>query len=171
MNEIGPEELDEHGSGLQALLASQQSLLLSTVSVDGLPEISYAPYVRDEEGAFYIYISELARHTRNLLNKPHAAVLLIRPESESTNLFARERVVFQCRAKEIVRDDKYYDMQLDRLQEKFSEVVGLLRTLPDFHLFALTPEGGQYVVGFGRAFTIDIAEGSLSHLLPDRKNK
>lgn len=170
MSEISGDELAERTRGLRELLASQKTLLLSTVSEANLPEISYAPYGRDEEGVFYIYISELARHTRNLLNKPQASVLFIRPESESPNLFARERAVFQCRTKEIGRDDKLYDIRLDYLQEKFSEVVGLLRTLPDFHLFSLRPESGQYVVGFGQAFTIDVSEGSLSHLLPDRKN-
>jgi len=41
-----------------------RSLLLSTVDEAGLPEISYAPYVQDESGAFWLYLSDLARHTR-----------------------------------------------------------------------------------------------------------
>ncbi|MCW8882038.1 MAG: pyridoxamine 5'-phosphate oxidase family protein, partial [Sedimenticola sp.] len=44
----------------QALIASQQTLILSTVNQHQQPEISYAPFVQDEQGVFYIFVSELA---------------------------------------------------------------------------------------------------------------
>jgi len=40
----------------------------------------------------------------------------------------------------------------------------VLRTLSDFHLFALHPENGRFVVGFGQAFTINVIDGTLCHL-------
>ncbi len=66
-----------------------------------------------------------------------------------------------CLAQKVERNDNLYNEQLNALQNKFGNVVGLLRTLPDFHLFALQPTGGRYIVGFGRAFTIDITNNSL----------
>ena len=120
--------------------------------------------MRDHAGVFYIYVSEMACHTVNLLNNPQASILFIRPESESLNLFARERAVFSCRVKEIARNDEIYTARLNALQDKFGEVVGLLRSLPDFHLFELHPESGRYVAGFGLAFTINVNDGSLSHI-------
>jgi hypothetical protein len=96
-----------------------------------------------------------------LLNNPHASLLFIKSEAESPNLFARERAILNCRAQRIERDDKLYNEQLNTLQNKFGNVVGLLRTLSDFHLFALKPTSGRYVVGFGRAFTIDTTNNSL----------
>jgi len=36
--------------------------------------------------------------------------------------------------------------------------------LSDFHLFALCPESGQYVAGFGRAYTINVEDDTLSPL-------
>ncbi len=159
------ESLTKRAKDLQELLASQQTLLLSTASVNGIPDLSYAPFVRDELGCFYVFISELAAHTANLSSNPQASVMFVRPESESSNLFARERAVFQCEAKEIGRDDNLYGMQLQALQNQFGEIIGVLRSLTDFHLFALNPISGRYVAGFGQAYTINTQEGSLSPLI------
>jgi putative heme iron utilization protein len=165
MSKYTKKELEDFSRACHELIASQQTLILSTASANCVPDISYAPFVRDHAGVFYIYVSELASHTANLLNNPQASLMFIRPESESTNLFARERAVFSCRVKEITRDnDDCYTIRLNALQDKFGEVVSLLRSLSDFHLFALNPENGRYVAGFGRAFTINLCDGSLSHI-------
>lgn len=157
-------DLTERATALQKLLASQQTLLLSTASTTGIPGISYAPFVRDGQGCFYILISELAVHTDNLLSNPQASVMFVRPESESNNLFARERAIFGCTVKEIGRSDDIYQAQLMAMQDQFGEIVGVLRSLSDFHLFALSPESGRHVAGFGQAYTINVKDGSLSPL-------
>ncbi len=164
MSEISKQELEDISSCYQELMALQQTLLLSTASTNGIPDISYAPFVRDDVGAFYIYVSEMACHTVNLLNNPQASILFIRPESESPNLFARERVVLSCSVTEIIRDDAIYHDRIQALQHKFGEVVSVLSSLSDFHLFALQPENGRYVIGFGRAFSINVSDGSLRHI-------
>lgn len=164
MNEISKQELEDLTKRYQELMASQQTLLLSTASAIGVPDNSYAPFVRDHAGVFYIYVSEMASHTANLLNNPQASILFIRPESESGNLFARERAVLNCSVREISRDDTIYADRIQALQEKFGEVVSVLRSLSDFHLFALHPENGRYIVGFGNAFTINVIDGTLLHI-------
>jgi putative heme iron utilization protein len=164
MTEISEQELEDITKRYHGLIASQQTLLLSTASTTGVPDISYAPCVRDHAGVFYIYVSEMACHTVNLLDNPQASILFIRPESVSTNLFARERAVLTCSVKEIMRDDEIYADRIQALQDKFGEVVSALRSLSDFHLFALRPESGRYIVGFGRAFTINVNDGTLCHI-------
>ncbi|MBL6985510.1 MAG: pyridoxamine 5'-phosphate oxidase family protein [Methylobacter sp.] len=164
MSEITKQELEHITQRYQELIASQQTLLLSTASANGVPDISYAPFVRDDAGVFYIYVSDMACHTVNLLNNPQASILFIRPEFESPNLFARERAVLSCSVSEIIRDDATYAERIQALQDKFGEVVSVLRSLPDFHLFALRPENGRYVIGFGRAFRINVNGGSLRHI-------
>ena len=52
------ELLAKRATALQNLLTSQQTLLLSTASVTGIPDISYALFVRDEAGCFYIFIND-----------------------------------------------------------------------------------------------------------------
>ena len=164
MSNVSSEELKRITTEFHELISSQQTLILATVSINNLPQISYAPYVRDQDGAFFIYVSELAQHTENLLKNQRTSVLFIRPESESNNLFARERVVFNCCVEEIKRDDENFESQLQAMQKKFGEVVETLCALPDFHLFAFRPESGRYVAGFGRAFAINVNDWTLSHI-------
>ena len=161
MTEISTQTPEDLSKRYHDLLASQQTLLLSTASVTGVPDVSYAPFVRDNAGVFYIFVSEMACHTANLLNNPLVSILFIRQEAEANNLFARERAVLNCRVQEIVRDDAGYTDHLQDLQDKFGEVVGILRALPDFHLLALHPENGRYVMGFGRAFSVNVNDGTI----------
>ena len=157
MDKSNKDVLEDHTRKYRELIISQQTLLLSTVTGQGEPECSYAPYVRDQHGVFYIYVSELASHTKNMLQKGSASVLFIRPEKEVKNLFARERVVFKCVVNEVQSSDERYDKQLLKMKDKFGETVDLLCSLSDFHLLALTPLNGKYIAGFGQAFSIDLA--------------
>ena len=161
-------ELAAVAEGCQQLIRSHKTLTLSTLSAESHPEISYTPFIRDEEGVFYIFISELAHHTPNLMANPKCSILFAAPESETRNLFARERAFFHCAVKELPRGTKECDAILDAIQNEFGNTVELLRGLPDFHLFALTPTRGQYTVGFGKAFSIH-QDGSLSHIVIDKK--
>jgi heme iron utilization protein len=157
--------LTERENALHKLLASQQTLLLSTASDTGIPEVSYAPFIQDQTGCYYVFISELAAHTNNLLINPRASIMFIRPESESSNLFARERAIFNCTTTKIDRDAECYSTLIKALQNQFGDIVTVLNSLSDFHLFALSPENGRYVAGFGQAYTINTEDGTLSQLL------
>ncbi|WP_027856180.1 HugZ family pyridoxamine 5'-phosphate oxidase [Marinobacterium jannaschii] len=150
------------------LISDRQSLLLATVNCEEAPDISYAPYIRDGQGAFYIFVSRLATHTLNLLHSRRASVLFIREESESRNLFARERLSFRCQVTEITPQDTDYKERLDQMEQQLGNTVAMLRSLPDFHLLCLIPEQGRYVVGFGKAFDVDPKSGELSHIDADR---
>ena len=66
-----------------------------------------------------------------------------------------------CSVKEIIRDDETYNHRIQALLDKFGEVVSVLRSLSDFHSFALHPEIGRYMVGIGRTFTINMNDGFL----------
>lgn len=144
----------------RALIESQHTLLLATSAENGDADISYAPYLYFEN-VFYVYVSELARHTANMLSRRQASAMFIQPENEAANPFARQRLVYDCEVAEIGRDDALYPRLLEMMHSRFGEVVELLRSLPDFHLLALTPRQGQYVAGFGKAFAVDAGSGAL----------
>ena len=148
-------------AGCQQLFASQQSLLLATASIEGLPDISYAPFVRDKRGVFYIYVSELADHTKNLIQNPLASVLFIQPETKANNIFARERMTLQCKVTEIDKNTEIYRQQLASLKKKFGAVVELISSLSDFHMMALQPQSGVYVAGFGKAYPLNFKDNGL----------
>lgn len=141
------------------LIRNQKTLLLASRSEQGDADISYAPYVC-EEFTFYIFVSELAKHTKNLLTHPQASILFIQSEAEANNLFARQRLTLECRVTEIGHNDPIYSKQLAAMELTFRETVSLLRSLSDFHLLALSPERGQFVAGFGQSFAVD-ANGCL----------
>ncbi|MCF6204267.1 MAG: pyridoxamine 5'-phosphate oxidase family protein [Methylococcaceae bacterium] len=161
MTDIDKQEQEEHTQNYQHLIKSQQTLLLATVSSHAEPECSYAPFVTDEHKVFYIFVSELAIHTKNMIETQKASILFIKPEHETKNFFVRERVIFDCIISEIQQNDELYNRQLSQMNDQFGETVELLRSLPDFHLLALTPVKGRYIAGFGKAFMINMTDGSL----------
>lgn len=155
-------------AGCAALIDSQATLSLATVASDGRADISYAPFVRDGQGRFCIFVSALAAHTGNLLREPAASVMLIQPESEASNLFARERLTLRCCAEEVQRGTVDYESILQQMQARFGPLIAQLRSLADFHLLALVPQSGTYVMGFGRAYELDVHSGELRHIDADR---
>ena len=148
----------------RALIASQRRLHLATSNENGDADISYAPYLQ-RDNVFYVFVSRLARHTGNMLRAGQASIMFIQPESEAANPFARQRLMFHCRVAEIGRDDALYVQVLDDLHNRFGETVSVLRSLPDFHLLALTPLQGQYVAGFGKAFRVDAGNGAVGPVM------
>lgn len=138
----------------KSLFESSQSVQLATQGQAG-PEASYAPFIYAEE-ALYIFISQLASHTDNLMRSSTVGVMLIEDEVNSRNPFARNRIMLQCVAKEIQADASGYKSLLLRYREKHGPTVDLLCSLSDFKLFRLTPQQGRLVIGFGRAFTIQM---------------
>jgi putative heme iron utilization protein len=147
----------------RAMRDAFRSVLLSSLSPQGRPEISYAPFVLDDEEAICIYVSELATHTRNLRVNPVASLMFIQDEGEVHNLFARERLVLHCNAEEVMGDA--VPRLLERMEQELGKTVALLRSLPDFHLFRFSVETGSYIRGLGQAWPVlgnDLTMGELN---------
>jgi putative heme iron utilization protein len=49
-------------------------------------------------------------------------------------------------------------------KRKFGKVFDMVRPLPDFTLFRLTPDGGLYVRGFGQAFEVSSDMKNSKHV-------
>ena len=137
-----------------SLLEEMRSLQLSTVGADGMPHCGYTPYLHRAPGSFYIFVSQLAAHTRNLLANRTVAIMIIADEQSTSQIFARARVNYLCDATSIPPDSHDYALVLDDYQQRHGKMVGLLRQLPDFVLFQLQPMSGQFVMGFGKAYTL-----------------
>jgi hypothetical protein len=148
---------------------ARRSLILSTVNLEGRLETSITPFIADENGSLYVFISELAQHTQNILyllsesstelKSSHPPLLisglLVADESETEQAFARERLTLQLLPSEIFRESECFSRQLSRFEAAFGEVIPLLASLPDFHLIQLKVIKGGYVKGFGQAFTFE----------------
>ena len=131
-----------------------QTLILSTVDPNGRPEASYAPFVRDNEGNLFVYVSELSRHTQNLMASNQASALFIQSEEEASHIFARQRLTYECASEEIERESTRWHTILDMFENKFGKFIEMLRNLEDFHLFIIQPQRAGYVRGFAQAYEI-----------------
>ncbi|WOD38589.1 HugZ family protein [Nodosilinea sp. E11] len=139
----------------QTLPTRVLSLMLSTVNGEGLPQASYAPYVMDDDYQLYIFTSGLSAHTHNLQMTGTASVLLIEDEAAASQVFARQRISYDCRTTLLPRGTAAWEAVADRFEQRFGEIIPMLRSLDDFQIFCLSPQGGRFVMGFGAAYAVD----------------
>lgn len=144
------------------LRQEQKSLLLASCSSNNDPLASYAPFVEDEQGQFYLLLSDIASHSTNLKqhHKDHKklSVLLIEDEINSRNVFARKRLSYECSVSLLSKEQEYWQTIIDSLQKKFGRMIDLLVTLNDFNLYCLTPVKGTYIRGFGQTYELKDAK-------------
>lgn len=143
---------DEILGELTALRESQSSVILATLGSGGYPEASYAPYVCDDWGNFYIFVSRLARHTGSLEADRKASLLFIEPEHLARQIFARRRLTYRCDVQLVGCDTPEWRARISVMQSRFGAIVDSLSQLSDFQLFRLVPFAGRFVRGFGQAF-------------------
>lgn len=147
-------EICELNSELKSFRRSFESLLLATADVSGKPDASYAVYIEGDEACFYVYLSGLAAHAKNLIERPIASVLFIEDESRATQVFARKRLSFECSADMLERDSPEWNKIMVLFVEKHGGLMEMLLTLKDFQLFRLKPVKGRFIKGFGKAYEI-----------------
>jgi heme iron utilization protein len=129
------------------------SVMMATINADGTPDASYAVYIF-HDSAYYIYISELAQHTENLMRSGSVSLLFIESEEKAQNPFARQRMTLQCSTDEVERDSEHFNQVLDLFEHRYGPIAQMLRALTDFHLFRIEPQSGSYVRGFAQAYKL-----------------
>lgn len=137
-------------------LLNQKSVIISSLNGDKLPEISYAPFIMQNQ-KIYVYISKTAPHYHNLVENPHCSIMLIEDESMCKTIFARGRVCFECMASKIEPTDELLEVFSKR---QGAQMMMVLKTL-DFDFFELLPRKGRLVKGFGQAFDITLKDGEF----------
>jgi putative heme iron utilization protein len=113
---------------------------------------------------FYIFVSGLSNHTQNLKSTGKAGILLIEDEGQTQQIFARQRLMYDCSVDLIDRHDPQWTTWADQFKVRFGNLIDMLRQLPDFQIFRLTPQSGRFVVGFGAAYEVDASD--LNRLIP-----
>ena len=126
---------------------------LATVDEEGRPNVSYAPFVQNQEG-YFVLISEIARHARNLKANPNVSIMMIEDEDTSKQLFARKRLTFDAAATVVERDSQQWTQVVAQMKERFGKIIDGLSQLQDFVLFNMKPEQGLFVKGFGQAYQV-----------------
>ncbi len=142
-------------------LLQQKSILISSLNNDGCPEISYAPFVKHQD-KIYLYLSRAAKHYDNLSLNQQCSVMAIEDEELAQNIFARNRVSFQCESKKIESVEQTIETLFE--QRHGDKMLAMFKKM-DFDWFELTIEKGRLVKGFGQAFDI-MKEKSELKLIP-----
>lgn len=147
---------------VRELIARTQSVILATVDAEGNPNSSYAPFV-EINNRFYILVSFMARHTKNLAEGRKVSAMFIEDESATKQVYARERLTFDVSASQIERDSADWNNIVDKLKERHGKVVDILNDMTDFILIELSPVKGAYVNGFGSAYFVDANLEIMEH--------
>jgi len=157
--------MTESNTGLQSdistLVSAFETVLMATSTEDGVPEISYSPYVICD-GLLHVLLSDLAVHTGNLKTNPQASLLFIESEQDAEKLHARKRVTFKVSVEQVARESDHWRRAVEAMQERFGEIIPLLESLPDFHLFAMHTDCAVLVKGFADAHTIEVGFSGLN---------
>lgn len=138
---------------LKEFVQNFQSAVLSTIDEEQFPFSSYAPLLQ-KDGKFYIFISNIAQHAKNLQRTQKVSVFFIEDEQSCKNIFARKRAVYQCSSQCIDKNTPSYETILGHFEQNHGKTVSVLKGMQDFNLYELTPLKGQAVFGFGEAYDI-----------------
>ncbi|CAI2335675.1 TPA: heme utilization protein HutZ [Vibrio parahaemolyticus] len=141
------------GPEIKEFRQERRTLQLATVDNEGRPNVSYAPYVQNQEG-YFVLISQIARHARNLLENPNVSLMMIEDEDSSKQLFARKRLTFDAVATVVERDTEVWQLVVGQMKTRFGDIIDGLSQLEDFVLFNLKAEKGLFVKGFGQAYQV-----------------
>lgn len=141
------------GPEIKEFRQERRTIQLATVDAEGRPNVSYAPYVQNQEG-YFVLISQIARHARNLLENPNVSLMMIEDEGSSKQLFARKRLTFDAVATVVERDTEMWQQVVGQMKDRFGEIIDGLSQLEDFVLFNLKAEQGLFVKGFGQAYQV-----------------
>ncbi|WP_367915559.1 HugZ family protein [Leadbetterella sp. DM7] len=136
------------------LISSCKSVILATVNEEGAPNASYAPFARIEN-RFYILVSFMSRHTRNLRDVGKVSAMFIEDEANTRQIYARDRLTLDVQTREIKRGTPEWEQGIEKLKENHGKVLDILVTLEDFIMIELTPVTGSYVNGFGSAYYVN----------------
>lgn len=140
---------------VEAFIGAFRSLMLASLTPEGEPYASTAPFVI-YGGDFYVLLSTVAQHGKNLLHHSEVSLLLTEDESEMIQPFARKRVTVKAASSIAEKDNPVYADVLAQMSQKFDAgLIEMLSSMGDFYLFRLKPTSGSAVWGFGKAFHLN----------------
>ena len=147
---------------VKELIARTKSVILATVDAEGIPNSSYAPFI-EVNNTFYILVSFMAKHTKNLADGRKTSVMFIEDESSTKQIYARERLTIEASTSQVERDSEIWNTVVAKLKETHGKVVNVIAEMKDFILIGLHPVKGSYVNGFGSAYFVDQNLNIMEH--------
>jgi len=138
---------------LARLIRSTRVAALGTLH-GGEPNLAMVAYAFAKDfSAFYVHVSRLGKHTTNMENDPRLSLLITETDDGRADPQTLARVSIRGAAEIVPRNDPGYTKVKNIYLQRFPEAEQLF-SLGDFNLWKITPKGGRFVAGFGRAFNL-----------------
>jgi nitroimidazol reductase NimA-like FMN-containing flavoprotein (pyridoxamine 5'-phosphate oxidase superfamily) len=138
---------------LARLIRSTRIATLGTLH-DGEPNLAMVAYAFDDDfSAFYIHVSKLGKHTRDMETDPRVSLLIVEADDRRLDPQTLARVSIRGTSEMLPRMDPNYGRVKQLYLERFPEAEQLF-SLGDFNIWKIIPSGGRFVAGFGRAFNL-----------------
>ena len=138
---------------LARLIRSTRIAALGTLH-EGEPNLAMVAYAFAEDfSAFYIHVSRLGKHTKDMETDPHVSLLITEADDGRSDPQALARVAIRGSAELLPRSDSSYIQVKDIYLTRFPDAEQLF-SLGDFNIWRITPRGGRFVAGFARAFNL-----------------
>jgi heme iron utilization protein len=138
---------------LARLIRSTRIAALGTLH-ESEPNLAMVAYAFAENfSVFYIHVSKLGKHTTDMENDPRVSLLITETDDRRADPQTFARVSIRGTAAIIPRSDANYSTVKTIYLTRFPEAEQFF-SLGDFNLWKITPKGGRFIAGFGRAFNL-----------------
>ena len=138
---------------LARLIRSTRTAALGTLH-DGHANLAMVAYAFAEDfSAIYIHVSKLGKHTTDMENDPRVSLLITEADDGRLDPQTLARLSIRGTAEILPRTDPGYAQVKTIYLARFPEAEQLF-SLGDFNIWKITPKGGRFVAGFGRAFNL-----------------
>ena len=137
------------------LLKTQRWAALATLDRHGLPEgamVAYAMASTDEGHGLYLHLSQLASHTRNLLQNPHVALIIGEADTGNGDPQQLARLSLQGEVRVISPEDPPYTQAKGCYLARFPNAEQRF-DFGDFRLFRFDWQRARWIGGFGQAYS------------------
>ena len=133
-----------------SLIRAQRWAALATLD-DGRPLASMVAYALDEaDGALLFFLSQLAQHTRNMMESPQVSLAVTEPDGGEDDPQRLQRVTLVGSVEVVSRAAESFHASAQRYVDRFPDSLPRFE-LGDFMLFRFVPAEARYVGGFARA--------------------
>ena len=138
---------------LAQLLRGQRWGCLGTQSEEG-PYVSWVAFVAEEDfSGLIMHLSQLARHTRNLVAEPHISFALSESDDGRSDPQLLARLTLQGSVVAVSPDSPDYERLKARYLSRLPDAEMMFQ-FADFSLYRFKPDSGRYVEGFASSHAV-----------------
>jgi heme iron utilization protein len=138
---------------LAHLIRTSRIAALGTLH-DGSPNIAMvAVAFANDFSTFYIHVSRLGKHTRDMESDPRVSLLLTEADDMRADPQTLARFSIQGTAEILPRTASSYEEVRNIYLSRFPQAEQFF-SLGDFNIWTIRPKEGRFIAGFARAFNV-----------------